>query len=247
VLKASDDKQIELRLIANSATTAMLTVTNVSQDPLNVKVPLAMAAVPQAAPQGAAQQYYATMYGTPGAPPALAIAVSPLGAAGVDKKSGSRKTNVKPIKKTKPGDDAKDEKKDDEKDAKKDDEKKSDSMEASLVLLPGASQSLSLFSLGLDNKKLPAAYGQFNLAELDKVSQAPELKRLLELTSQGTIPRNIAQILAWHYHGRLSWDELAATALVTPVDSQLAQQYADVVEGKAPAETVPATGKKKKR
>jgi hypothetical protein len=246
VLKALDDKQIQVQVVANSISSAVMTLTNVSETPLNVKVPLALAAVPEPAPQGVGQGYYTAAFGTLSAPQPLAIAVSPLGAAGVSKKAGTRKTNVKANKKPKAGDDAKEEKKDDEKDGKKDEEKKTDSLEASVLLLPGASHQLSLFTLGLDSKKQQAAYGPFQLAELDKVSQAPELKKLLELMVQGTIPRNTAQVLAWHYHGRLSWDELAASG-VTPVDLEAAKQYAGVVEGTAPADPVPTTGKKKKR
>lgn len=245
VLKAADEQLIEVKLIANSATTATLTLSNVSEDPLTVKVPLAMAAIPEAGPPGAGQQYYATMFGTTSAPPSLVIAVSPLGAAGVDKKF--RKTNVKAIRKPKAGNDAKEEKKDDDKDGKKDDEKKSETVEASVFLLPGARQTLSLSSLMVDNNKLPAAYGSFILAELDKVSQAPELKKLLEMTSQGAVPHNIAQELAWKYHKRLNWDEMVKDGLVTLVDVEVAKRFADVVEGTAPAESAPATGKRKKR
>jgi hypothetical protein len=241
VLKAADDKLIELKLLANTATTATLTLSNVSQDPLNVKVPLAMAAIPEAAPPGAGQQYYAAVFGIPSAPPSLAIAVSPLGAAGIDKKS--RKTNVKAIKKPKAGDDEKG----DDKDGKKDDDKKSEAMEASVFLLPGAQQTLSLSSLMVDTKKLPASYGPFTLAELDKISQAPELKKLLEMTSQGTIPHNVAQELAWKYHSQRNWEEMVKDGLITLVDVEVAKQYADVIEGKAPAEAAPTTGKKKKR
>jgi hypothetical protein len=242
VLKALDDKQIQVQILASSFSSAVMTLTNVSEGPLNIKVPLALAAVPEPAPQGVGQGYYTAAFGTLSAPQPLAVAVSPLGAAGVSKKAGARKTN----KKAKPGGDAKDEKKDDEKDGKKEEEKKTDSLEASVLLLPGTSQQLSLFTLGLDSKKPQAARGSFNLAELDKVSQAPELKKLLELMVQGSVPANAAQVLAWHYHGRLSWDELAAT-MIPPLDLEAAKQYAGVVEGTAPAEPAPTTGKKKKR
>jgi hypothetical protein len=240
VFKALTDKQVDVQVVANTLTSATITITNLSQEPLNVKVPLAVGAVPQAAPQGAGQGYYLTAYGTNGAPPPVAVSVSPFGSAGVDKRS--RKTGVKTAKKK--GDEAKEEKKDDE--AKKADEKKdTESLEASVLLAPGASQPLSSFTLGLNPKTQPAAYGQFSLAELDKVSEATELKPLLEKVGQGTVPRNMAQILAWHYGSRLSWDEMAQ--LVTPVDLQLAQQCADFVEGRTATAPAATTGKKKKK
>jgi hypothetical protein len=240
VMKAITDKQVNAQVAVNSLTSATLTLTNLTEEPLNVKVPLAVAAMPQPAPQGANQAYYATAFGTPSAPQSLAVAVSPLGAAGVGKKS--RNTGVKTNKK-KAGDDAKEEKKDDDKDAKKE----TDSLEATVFLLPGTSQPLSLLTLSLDGKKVQAAYGQFALSELDKVSESAEMKSLLEKVSQGAVPRNVAQTLAWHYHGRLSWDEMANAGLGTPVDLEAAKQYADVVEGRTTATPTAATGKKKKR
>jgi hypothetical protein len=232
VFKAITDKQVEVQVDAVT-TSATITITNISQEPLNVKVPLAVGAAPQEAPPGAGQGYYLTMYGTNGAPQSLAVSVSPLGAAGVNKKSR------KPAKK-KAGDEAKEEKKDDEK-------KATDSLEASILLAPGASQGLASSTLALNYKTPPALRGRFTLVELDKVSEATELKSLLEKMSQGTVPRNIAQTLAWHYGARLSWEEMANFGLGTPVDLQLAQQYADLVEGKTTTPPVATTGKKKKK
>jgi hypothetical protein len=200
VFKAITDKQVEVQVDAVT-TSATITITNISQEPLNVKVPLAVGAAPQEAPPGAGQGYYLTMYGTNGAPQ---------------------------------------EKKDDEK-------KATDSLEASILLAPGASQGLASSTLALNYKTPPALRGRFTLVELDKVSEATELKSLLEKMSQGTVPRNIAQTLAWHYGARLSWEEMANFGLGTPVDLQLAQQYADLVEGKTTTPPVATTGKKKKK
>ncbi|HWB09960.1 MAG TPA: hypothetical protein VG826_12080 [Pirellulales bacterium] len=242
VMKAVTDKQVDAQVALRGAT-ATLTVTNLSQEPLNVKVPLAIGALPQV-PEGANQAYYAATFGAPSAPQPLVVAVSPLGAAGVDKRA--RKTGVKTNKK-KAGDD-KEEKKDDDKDAKGADEKKeTDSLEASLLLLPGLSQSLPVFTLSLDAKKIQASYGPFTLTELDKVSESSEMKSLLEKVSQNVVPRNVAQTLAWHYHGRLSWDEMAKDGLGTLTDLEVAKQYAEVVEGRASATPAVAAGKKRKR
>jgi hypothetical protein len=244
VMKAITDKQVNAQVAVQGLTSATLTLTNVSEEPLNVKVPLAVAAVPQV-PQGANQAYYATAFGTPSAPQALVVAVSPLGAAGVDKRARKSKTGVKTNKKK--ADDAKDEKKDDKDAAKSDEKKETDALEASVLLLPGASQPLALFTLSLDNKKVQAAYGPFTLSELDKVSESTEMKSLLEKVSQGVVPRNVAQTLAWHYHLRLSWDEMSQSGLGTPVDLEQAKQFADVVEGRTSATPVATTGKKKRR
>ncbi len=246
VFKAADDKQIEIQVIAQGPTNATLRLTNLRESPLNVEVPLAVAAVPDA-PQGAGQAYYVSVFGTPGAPQSIAVAVDPKWSAGVDKKPGNRKSNVKTNKKAKPGEEAaKDEKKDEE---KKDETKTTDSVVALVPLAPGATAQLPMFSLGLERSKPRASVGVFRLAELDKVSQAPEMKKLLEQMVQGIVPGDTAQILAWYYHGRLSWDEMATTGIL-PAQIEIAKKYADVVEGKiAPEAAAPVaeTKKKKKR
>ena len=245
VLKAVDDKQIEVQVVVQGPATALLTMTNLSENPLSIEVPLALGAVPNV-PQGANEAYYLSAFGTTGAPQSLAIGVNPNWATGVDKKAGSRKTNVKTNKKAKDGDDeAKDEKKGDDADTKKDEAKKSDSLVAVVPLPPGATQQLTLSALGLERSKPRANIGFYRLAELDKVSMATELKKLLEQFVQGKIPADTAQILAWYYHGRHTWEEMATTAL--PAQIEVAKQYADIVEGKAAPETAPAADSKKKK
>lgn len=238
VFKAVDDRQVQMQVLAQGIGSAILTLTNSSEEPLNIEVPLALAAVPQ------------VLKGMT-APQSLAVAVNPQWAAGVDKKA--RKTNVKMNKKPKAGDDdAKDEKKaGDKKDEEKDkEEKKGDSLVALVPLLPGATQQLPLFTLGLetpDKKLSPVAGAPYGLAELDKVTQAPEMKKLLEQYVQGKIPQNTAQILAWHYHGRLGWDQMASAGLAVGAPLEVAKQFAEIVEGRASAESAPQTTSKKKK
>jgi hypothetical protein len=244
VFKATDDKQAAVQVMVQAPGSAILVLTNLTDQSLTIEVPLLLAAVPQV-PQGANQAYYLATFGTPGAPQSLAIAVNPIWTAGVDKKSGSRKTNVKTNRKPRGDDDAKDEKKDEEKDAKKDEAKKGDSSVALVPLAPGAVQQVPLFSLGLEmiNKKLAPRVGSpYTLAELDKISQAPEMTKLMERYGKGEVPQGAAQILAWHYHGRLGWDEMANLG----IETEVAKHFADVVEGRAPADA-PTTGKKKRR
>ncbi|HET6881411.1 MAG TPA: hypothetical protein VFI31_14710 [Pirellulales bacterium] len=248
LFKAIDDKQVKVALTVQARATGVLTLTNVSDQPLTVEVPLTLGANPDA-PPGAVQAYYATAFGTSGAPQSLAVAVSPQWTAGVEKKSG-RKSNVKTKKKT--DEEAKDEKKGDEKDAKEKDAKKeetkSDSLVATVPLPAGATQNLPLFTLGLNMKRPQATYGQFIPADLEKVTQAPEMKKVLEHLAQNHITEDVAQTLAWHYNDRMTWEEMQQTLLVTPIQIQLAQQAAEVVEGRASPEaaTTTTTGKKKK-
>ncbi|HQU43853.1 MAG TPA: hypothetical protein PK867_13635, partial [Pirellulales bacterium] len=170
-------------------------------------------------------------------PQTLALAIDPRWTAGVEKKG--RKTGVKTSRKGK-DDDAKDEKKPDEtkdeaKDAKKD-EKKADSGVALVPLPAGEVRQLPLFSLGLEmptTRPAPASGLAYQLADFDKRIQAPEMKKLMEHLVQGAVPPDSAQLLAWHYHGRLSWEEMGNTGLIALAQLQQAQHYGDVVEGRA--------------
>jgi hypothetical protein len=245
LFKAVEDKQVKMALNVQARATGVLTLINLSEQPLNIEVPLAMGANPQA-PAGVGQPYYATAFGTPGAPQSLAVAVNPQwSSTGVEKKA--RKSNVRTNKRKPADEDAKDEKKGDEKDAKKDDAAKSDSLVATVPLPTGATQTLPLFTLGLNMKKPQATYGQFTPAELDKVTQATEIRKVLELLVQGKLTGDVAQTLAWYYNERMSWEEMGNSGFVTPVQLQLAKQAAEIVEGRASPDAAPATTGKKKR
>ncbi|MGH7140493.1 MAG: hypothetical protein ACREHD_32565, partial [Pirellulales bacterium] len=240
---------VKMALTVQARATGVLTLINLSDQPLNIEVPLAMGANPQAPPPGVGQAYYATAFGTPGAPQSLAVAVNPQwSSTGVQKKA--RKSNVK-SKKKKPADEEaakdekkSDEKKSDEKDAKKDDAAKNESLVATVPLPPGATQTLPLFTLGLNMKKPQATYGQFAPADLDNVTQAPQIRKVLELLVQGKFTADVAQTLAWHYNEPTRWDEMAG--FVTPIQLQLAQRAAEMVEGTASPDAAPTTGKKKR-
>lgn len=255
LFEAIDGNKVKMSLTVAARSTGSLVLINTTEDePFAVEVPLTMGASP-IAPAGANRFYYAGSFGTPAAPQSLAVAVNPQWSAPVEKKG--RKSNVR-TKKKKDEKEAKDEKKDDEKkDGEKKDEAKAEkkddaaggsSLVATVPLPPGGSQTLPLFILGLNMKKPQAAYGPFKPEELEKVTQAPEMKKLLELLVQNKIPGDVAQTLAWYYNERPTWDELKMSGFVTPGQVEIAQKFADVVEGRAaapPAEET--TGKKKKR
>lgn len=253
LFQAVDDHQVKMSLNVQIRSAGSLILINLSDQPLAVEVPLTMGASP-IAPAGANTVYYAGAFGTAGAPQSLAVAVSPQWTAAVEKKGG-RKSNVRTNKK-KAGEDAKDEKKDDDKkdgekkddakDAKKDDAAGGSSLVATVPLPPGGTQTLPLYTLGLNMKKPQATYGQFTPGDLEKVTQAPEIKKVLEHLVQNKITADVAQTLAWHYNERLTWDEMAISGFVTPGQIQLAQPFADVIEGKAAAPAEPTSGKKKR-
>lgn len=258
LFEAIADNQVKASVTVAVRSAGSLILINRTEQPLAVEVPLAMGATPYA-PAGANQVYYAGAFGTPGAPQSLAVAVSPQWAAAVEKKGG-RKSNVRTNKK-KAGEEAKDdekkdgEKKDgDKKDGdnkdeakgdKKDDAASGSSLVATVPLPPGGTQTLPLYTLGLNMKKPQATYGPFTPADLEKVTQAPEMKKLLELLVQSKVTADLAQILAWHYNERLTWDDMKP--FVAPAQLQLAQQFAEVVEGRAAPPAEATTGKKKRK
>lgn len=253
LFEAIDDNQVKASLTVAARSAGSLLLTNVSEQPLAVEVPLAMGASP-VAPAGANRFYYSGTFGTPAAPQALAVAVSPQWASSVEKKG--RKSNVRTNRKKKeeaPEEKKKDDekkdgdKKEDAKDEKKDDAAGGSSLVATVPLAPGASQTLPLYTLGLNLKKPQATYGPFTPQDLEKATQAPEIKKVLELLVQNKITADVAQTLAWHYNDRLTWEEMSTSGFITPAQVQIAQPFADVVEGKAPLPAEAATGKKKKR
>lgn len=248
LFKAVEDHQVKVGVLVQLRSGGTLSLTNLSDQPLNVEVPLTMGATPFA-PAGAPQGYYAGAFGTPGAPQSLAVAVSPQWTAAVEKKGG-RKSNVRTNKK-KADEEAKDDKKegdkkDDAKDAKPDDAAGGSSLVATVPLPPGATQALPLYTVGLNMKKPQATYGQFIPADLDKVTQAPEMKKVLEHLVQGQLTADVAQTLAYHYNERMTWDEMKMSGFINPAQVDIAQPFADMVEGKGPPPAQPTTGKKKK-
>jgi hypothetical protein len=244
LFKAVDDKQVQMNLTVSLRSTGSLTLYNLGNEPLNVEVPLTMGATPNA-PAGAPNAYYLTTFGTPGAPQALAVAVSPQWTAAVEKKGG-RKSNVRTNKK-KAAEEAKEDKKDDAKedgkDAKKDDAGGS-ALVATVPLLPGATQTLPLYTLGLNLKRPQATYGQFKPEDLEKVTQAPEIKKVLEYLVQNKLTADVAQTLAYHYNERLTWDEMKMSGFINPAQVDIAMPFADMVEGKGPPPEPATTGKK---
>lgn len=242
LFKATEGNQVSADVMVNSPGIATLTLRNGSEEPLNIEVPLYMAAEPYNPVKGFNNRIPT--------PQTLAVAVNPQWTAGVDKKS--KKTGVKTNRKK--DDAAKDEKADEKKDEKdaKSEEKKGDSVVALVPLPPGGIQQVPLYTLGLEapnTRPVPAAGLPYRLGDFDKRIQAPEMKKLMENLVKGTVPADSAQLLAWHYHGRLSWEEMATSGLVNPAQTQIAQHFAEVVEGRAaPDATAPQTaGKKRKR
>jgi hypothetical protein len=123
-----------------------------------------------------------------------------------------------------------------------------DSSVALVPLPPEAVQQVPLFSLGLElliKKLAPRPGSPYTLAELDKVSQATELKKLMERSMQGTIPQDSAQVLAWRYHGRLDWDAMANSG-IAPIQIETAKHFEAVLEGRAPAGPAGPPGKKRR-
>lgn len=245
LFKAAEAKQVNVQVTVNSPGVATLTLSNTSEEALNVEVPLYMAAEP-----------FDPTKGFPGGrgfgnrvptPQTLAVAVNPQWTAGVDKKS--KKTGVKTNKKKEEEAEKADEKKD-EKDAKADD-KKADSGVALVPVPAGGIQSVPLYTVGLETpttRPVPAAGIPYTLGDFDKRIQAPEMKKLMENLVKGTVPPDSAQLLAWHYNGRLTWEEMQTSGLINPIQLPQAQHYADVVEGRAaPDAPAPQTASKKRK
>lgn len=239
---------------------AVLRLTNSTPDkPVIVQVPVTMGAVP-APPKGANGATNFALFGT-NDPPSLVAVVSPHWAGvGVEKK---RKKAVKPIskkkKKTKGDDtdadddaekDTDDDKKDDDKaDGKADDkDKKEDSSVANVPLPPGFTYEVQLISLSMDMKKgQPGINSPYAMADLEKMTPAPELPKLLGKVADGKLSDiSVAQILVWQLQGRYSWEELEESGLITPQQLNAARQFSEGGGGGAAGGGSAGGGAKKK-
>lgn len=185
---------------------------------------------------------------------------------GVEKKRGKRKPAKKPAAKAEPeadenGDAPADEAADDAKPAAKtrtrrtakpakpsddaDDEKpaeeKKDKGDSTVALVPlpvGGEQDLPMVCVGVEwGRSQPRPASLYTVTEFDETTKASEIKTLLEQLSKGKIvDPNVAQILAWRYVGRLSWEDLLTSGRVLLPQLEAAKEIDEKLTGGKGAE-----------
>jgi hypothetical protein len=260
--EAVKDEIVLAQFMTRGPGLAVLRLTNRTPDqPIVVQVPLTMGGVP-APPKGSNEATNFALFGTAD-PPSLVGVVSPRWTGvGVEKKRGKKaakpavsRKKKKKADETDTDDDADKEADGDKKgsaDAKGDDkdkDKSKDSTVANVPLPAGVTIELPLISLSLDMKKgQPGIQSPYSMTELEKVSQAPEMEKLLAQVADGTLSDlGVAQILVWRLNGRHSWDEMAETGLIAPQQLNAAKQWVERSEGGGGAGAGGGNPKKGKR
>lgn len=265
LFKAISSKQVVAMVLPQTPGLAVLRVMNDSEEPLTVEVPLMLGAKPQLPPVGANRNTNLVMFGTPDVPHAIAGVISPEWSnVGVEKKRGKRKPTRKPAAKARPeadesSDAPADEPADDEAkpaakgrtrktakptdeadEAKPADEKKEkgDSTVAVVPLPVGGEQDLEMICVGVEwGRSQPRPASLYAVTEFDETTKVSEIKTLLEQLSKGKIPDpNVAQILAWRYVGRLSWEDLAMSGRVLLPQLEAAKELDEKLTGGKGAE-----------
>lgn len=265
LFKAIGSKQVVAMVISQTPGLAVLRVMNDSEEPLTVEVPLMLGAKPQLPPVGANRNTNLAMFGTPDVPNAIAGVIRPEWSnVGVEKKRGKRKPARKPAAKAQPeaddngdapadaaaADDAKPAAKGrtrksanpagDTGEEKPVDEKKEkgDSTVALVPLPVGGEQDLEMICVGVEwGRSHPRPAAIYTVTELDETTKTSEIKTLLEQLSKGKIPDpNVAQILAWRYVGRLSWEDLLTSGRVLLPQLEAAKELDEKLTGGKGAE-----------
>lgn len=267
-LKDVSGKQVTAFVTTQSPGLAVLLLTNVSEEPLTVEVPLYLAAKPVLPLGGGNQTTNVASFGTTQVPCALAAVVSPQwSGVGVEKKRvrkstrksakaqpeagdeaapdespadddakpAARSRTRRPAKSAKPTDEPTDEKPAGEKpaDEKANKNEKTDSTVAVVPLPAGAEQALSLTTLSVDlGKPEPRPAAIYEPMELEDATKEPLVKTLLEQMGQGKIlDQSVAQILAWRYTSRKSWEELVTLRPIILPRIEAAKQLDDKLTG----------------
>lgn len=148
-------------------------------------------------------------------------------AAEGDAKPAAKTRTRKTAKPAKPSVDSDEEKPADD---KKD---KADSTVALVPLPVGGEQDLPMVCVGVEwGKSQPRPAAVYTVTELEETTKTSEIKTLLEQLGKGKIPDSgVAQILAWRYTARLSWDDLANSGRVLLPLLETAKQLDDKLTG----------------
>jgi hypothetical protein len=176
--------KLQVRYIPKNVSEAQMWITNKSDAPLSVKVPEAFAAVPVLA-----QMFPAIGQQRQGQGQAPGQGIPGFPGPGMDQMgpTAPQREGATPDKK---------------------DKKKLPGM---LDILPEAVAKMKLETLCLDHGKPdPRAAIPYEVRPIGKVSDKPELPRILEMLGRGEISHKAAQVAAWHLVDGMSWEKLAA-------------------------------------
>ncbi|HVC92587.1 MAG TPA: hypothetical protein VND64_02805 [Pirellulales bacterium] len=223
LFEAVKKKKLNVTFVAQNAAVASLTIINITDQPVKVRVPVVVAGTPTTPPGTNATAYFAS-FGT--APPQIVGGVTSIAdqsaAAGGSKKKKS------------PGRAA----------AKGDEPPKA----SEFTLSPGETRVVPVACVGLEfGKPNPLPILPYTMADIETASKKAEVKAMLEGFAQGRFNREIAQLAAWHFNCSMTWDQLAETGTVSEETLRAAMKAADQIEKEVKAKTKKKAGKEKEK
>lgn len=183
LFSAAEEGLLEIRVVPRDATECRLLIANKSDQPLNVRLPEAMAAVPVLAQGiGDFSNFDQTANGR-NAPQQLGIGNS-FGTQG----SGNQQLFNQPGQ-----------------------NRDNQPFFAPFNIAPEKVAQLRLTAMCFDpGNPDPKPAMPYELRPLDSVAQEPGVRELCAMVGRGELSQRAAQAAAWHLHNHLSWDRLRA-------------------------------------
>lgn len=157
---------------------------------------------------------------------------APAEDAADDAKPAAKTRTRRATKPAKPSDDSAEEKPAEEK------KEPTDSTVAVVPLPVGGEQDLEMICVGVEwGRSQPRPAAPYMVTEFDETTKTSEIKTLLEQLAKGKIPDpSVAQILAWRYVGRLSWEDLIMSGRVLLPQLEAAKELDEKITGGKGAE-----------
>ncbi len=223
LFEAIKKKKLDVRFVAQNAALASLTIVNISDQPVKVRIPVVVAGTPTAPPGTNPTTFFAS-FGT--APPQIVGGVTSMSghnaaAGGSKKKKSSGRAGAKG------------------------DEPPKASVQ---TLSPGETRIVAVACVGLEfGKPNPLPILPYALADIEKASKKPEVKAMLEGFAQGRFDQEIAQLAAWHFNSDVSWNQLAETGTISEEKLRAAVKVAEQIEKEVKAKTKNKAGKEKNK
>ncbi|HUY35856.1 MAG TPA: hypothetical protein VMV69_24145 [Pirellulales bacterium] len=206
LFEAVKKKKLQVHFVPQNAALASLTIGNTTDQPVKVRIPLVVAGTPTM-PTGVSAAAYLATYGT--APPQTVAGVTRvLGQSAAPQVSKKKKsTGRAAAKNTEPP------------------------KGPVLTLQPGETRIVPVACVGLEfGKPNPLPIMPYTLVDIEKTSKKPEVKATLEGFAQGKFNQQIAQLIAWHFNGGMTWNQLAQTGTIAEDKLQTAMKAAEQIE-----------------
>jgi len=223
LFEAVKKKKLDVRFVPQSAALASLTIVNITDQPVRVRIPVVVAGTPTAPPGTNATTYFASL-GT--APPQIVGGVTSITSqsqepSGSKKKKSSGRAAAKGVEPPKA---------------------------SALTLSPGETRVVPVACVCLEfGKPNPLPIMPYALTDIEKASKKPEVKAMLEGFAQGRFDQETAQLAAWHFNCGMTWNQLAETGTISVDKLKAAMKVTEQIEKEVKAKAKTKGGKEKSK